>query len=239
MTEQDEKKRKFLVDALTLGLFAGVGTAGVLNPAFGLSGLPDRLPKGQSIYRLSGEVLVDGRPADLKTRVNPGSVIRTGADGEIVFVVASDAFILRANSEVQLTASGLLIQSMRIISGALLGVFGKRDDGHRIETSVATIGIRGTGIYIESGKDKTYACTCYGRTRISPNANPSLITDVETSHHDMPLYIVSEPVRGKFVFPAPVINHSDQELALIEALVGRKTPFAQTGYGLQGNGGGY
>ena len=37
----------------------------------------------------------------------------------------------------------------------------------------------------------------------------------------------------KLIVPAPVINHSDSELELIESLVGRSTPFGRGGYELK------
>lgn len=240
MNNSEENRRVFLLEALTAGVFTGITAAGILYPAYALSTLPDRLPKGQSIYRLSGEVTVNGMLANMNTIITPNSVIRTGADGEIIFVVASDAFILRENSELELTASGLLLKSMRILSGAVLSVFGKREAPHQIVTTTATIGIRGTGIYVESGIDKSYVCTCYGHTNIAARADPSVVKDIITTHHDKPVYILSSAAKKKLIVRAPVINHSDKELALVEALVGRKTPFGGVGYSFrEGKGGGY
>lgn len=42
---------------------------------------------------------------------------------------------------------------------------------------------------------------------------------------DRPLTILKSAARGQHIVDAPFINHTDQELALIEALVGRTTPF--------------
>ena len=230
MGEREAGRRKFLIDALTLGLFTGINAAGMMVPARALSSLPDRLPAGQSIYRLEGKVIVDGRLADMKTRIEPGSSLQTGENSEVIFVVGSDAFILRSNSKVSLGAEGMLVQGIRILTGAILGVFGKREAAHEIVTSTATIGIRGTGIYVDAAADRTYACTCYGHTQISANADPSQVRDIVTTHHDKPVYILGSGSRDQLILPAPVIDHSDKELSLIEALVGRKTPFSGGGY---------
>lgn len=233
MEKNEEARRDFLVNALSLGLFTGISATGLIQPVNALSGLPDRLPKGQSIYRLSGTVTVDGKSADIKTQIGPNASIKTGDNSEVIFVVAADAFILRSNSELKLGAQGLLVKGIRVVSGAILGVFGKREAEHQLVTSVATIGIRGTGIYVESDHDKTYTCTCYGHTRISANADPGVVRDIVTRHHDQPVYILSTASQQEFIVPAPVINHSDQELNMIEALVGRKTPFGGAGYQLE------
>ena len=47
-----------------------------------------------------------------------------------------------------------------------------------------------------------------------------------TKHHDRPLYVLPASVGKKLILPAPIINHSDTELALIEELVGRTPPFS-------------
>ena len=43
------------------------------------------------------------------------------------------------------------------------------------------------------------------------------------------LYIVADGGAGNNIRNAPFINHTDQELSLIETLVGRKTPFVFSG----------
>ncbi|MCP4432758.1 MAG: hypothetical protein GY806_17440 [Gammaproteobacteria bacterium] len=238
MDHREDSRRKLLVNALTLGLFSGISAAGLLVPARALSSLPGKLPEGQSIYSLEGTVIVDGQIASISTRINSGSSIQTGDDSEVIFVVGSDAFILRSNSSIQFGAEGLLVQGIRVISGAILGVFGKREASHRIVTTAATIGIRGTGIYVDSAPDKTYACTCYGHTRISANADPSVVEDIVTTRHDKPVYILPSALQGELIISAPIIDHSNSELGLIESLVGRKTPFGSGGFSYQKGGGG-
>jgi len=235
--DKDDPRRQFLVNALSLGVFAGANAAGIFQASHALGKVPPKLPQGRSIYKLKGLVTVDGKIADINTLVGPNSLIKTGSNSQVIFVVASDAFILRSNSQLELGGSGLLIQGMRILSGKLLSVFGKREDTHRITTSTATIGIRGTGVYIESDAEISYVCT--GHTLVSANADPSVKQDIVTKHHDRPVYVLAATGGKKLILPAPVINHSDTELALIEELVGRTTPFAVSNGGYKSGGGDY
>jgi len=229
----DDPRRKFLVRSLSLGLFAGSNLASLFQPGHALGDTPEKLPDGRSIYKLQGRVMVDGGLADINTRIGPNSRIDTGSNSSIIFVVASDAFILRSNSRLELGSSeGLIIEGMRILSGKLLSVFGKREKPHEINTLTATIGIRGTGIYIESDPEKSYVCTCYGQTRIVANADPDASIDLATKYHDEPYYVLPEAAsNGKLIVPAPVINHTDAELTLVEELVGRTPPFDFPGGG--------
>ena len=182
--------------------------------------------------KYSDDVSVDGKRANINTAIGPGSYVRTGSGSQVIFVVANDAFILRSNSEVRMESSdGLLIEGLRMVTGRLLSVFGKRQEPRNILTPTATIGIRGTGIYVESDEEKSYVCTCYGKTRIAANANPNVSRDIVSEHHDDPVYVLSDGGDKKLIVPAPFINHTDAELALIEELVGRTTPFAYSGSG--------
>lgn len=241
--EKEDPRRDFLVDALTLGLFASANMVGLMQPVFALGGLPSRLAEGQSIYRLRGDVTVNGESASKDTRIDANAFIKTGSNSRIIFVVGMDAFILRSNSELQIEGSGLLVRGIRVLTGKILSVFGKRQTGLSIATHNATIGIRGTGIYVESEPDLSYVCTCYGRTSISANADPNIVQEVETVYHDTPFYVLPAASGNKLIQPAPVINHTDTELAMIEALVGREVPFPYpaAGYGLskREGGGGY
>lgn len=238
--KSNDPRRDFLIDVLTLGLFVGANVAGLYQPSYALGGLPSRLAKGQSVFRLNGKVTVDGIIADLDTKISANSYIKTDDDSRIIFVVGTNAFILRSNSDLQLRGSGLLITGIRILTGKILSVFGKRQTGLSITTLTATIGIRGTGIYIESDPDQSYICTCYGETRISANDDPGQVENITTAHHDYPVYVLPNGEGSQLIRPAPVINHTDTELALIEALVGRKPPFpypSSPGYELDGGGG--
>ena len=62
-------------------------------------------------------------------------------------------------------------------------------------------------------------------TDVAASADPASNTTVVSYHHDRPLYIVKGQAQGNNIRNAPFINHTDQELTLIEALVGRTPPF--------------
>jgi hypothetical protein len=184
------------------------------------------LPSG--MVMIKGEVTVNGNAARTGTLVKPGDSVVTAAGGLAVFVVGKDAFLLRENSELLTAGSRVLIASLRLVTGKLLSVFGRgRCD---ITTPTATIGIRGTGIYIEVEAERTYVCTCYGVVDLQASNMPEARETVHTTHHDAPRYIYAHgdmPI--KMIEAAPVINHSDAELIMLEALVGREPPFVGSG----------
>lgn len=216
LSGNDERRRLFLQQALAMGL---LGASPWLR-AGPLGKLPQKLPDGRSLYSLRGDVRINGQPAVEQSLIRAGDAVSTGPGAQAIFVVGQDAFLLRENSDLQLAGKEWLLDGLRLVSGALLSVFGK--SGHRIQTPTATIGIRGTGLYLESAPDLSYVCTCYGATDITGTGTAAETASVETRHHDDPKYISAD---GR-VSDAPFINHTDDELMLIETLVGRVPPFA-------------
>lgn len=223
--EADDPRRRLLVQALAAGLFS-IGAPGAGAQFFGSR--PEPLPPGRSIYRMSGQVLVNGKPAQMETRINPGDTVETGKDSEIIFVVNTQSMILRADSRLVLEAenkslAAVVVTGLRLLTGKILSV--SRSQPMQIRTATATIGIRGTGWYAEADPEQTYFCTCYGVADVAATLDPTSKQTVTATHHDMPLYIAAKEAAGKNVRAAPFINHTDQELALIETLVGRTPPF--------------
>jgi len=222
----DDPRRRWLIQALGAGYFSTLPMAQALAQVLGSR--PEKLPEGRSVYRVQGRVLVDGKEANLQTPVTPTSTIETPANGEIVYVQNQNSYIQRGASRVVLerapTPEGGFAAGLRIVTGALLSVF-PRGAPMQLRTKTATVGIRGTGVYLEADDEQTYFCTCYGVAEVSANEDPQSKDTVAASHHDRPLYILAKEPKGRNIRKAPFINHTDQELMLVETLVGRKPPF--------------
>lgn len=184
-----------------------------------------KLEKG--VYRVRGDARVNGRPAREGMDVKAGDVIATGADGELIFVIGKDAMLVHSNTRVEVSgrAGALLAEGLRIVTGAVLSVF---SPGARrtIRVRTATIGIRGTAVYAEDMRDRAYVCTCYGTADIAAVDDPAVHETVLTEHHDQPRYVYP-PGAATRIVRAPVINHTDLELILLESLVGREPPFVE------------
>ena len=207
-----------------------LAAAGLLGPA-GISGLVrDAMAKGNApvtpgLRKVRGEVTVNFALAKEGQLIGPGDTIVTGRDSEAIYVIGQDAFLQRELSTVSFGADAAA-GFMRVVSGKILSVFGKGARSIRVPT--ASIGIRGTGCYIESegfgATARTYFCLCYGSVDLTPTAAPKESESYSTTHHDRPMYIYNDMNMPKMLVPAGVINHSDSELELLENLVGRSPP---------------
>lgn len=184
-------------------------------------------PTTQGIYRIKGTVTLNGKPASEGMLVRPGDTLVTGPGSQAIYVIGEDAYLQRDNSTVNILGE-TLASGFRMLSGKLLTVFGK-GPGKTLVTPTATIGIRGTGCYIEAESSQTYFCLCYGTADITPTASPERKQSITTRHHDQPMLIGNTP-SDKMMSAATMANHTDDELELLEALVGRRVPFAGAGY---------
>lgn len=227
------QRRAWLLTLAASGIFGAAGLPGLIRRAHAAATRP--FPDG--VQEIKGEVSVNNAPTKLGALISPGDVVSTGANGQVVFVIGQDAYFLRANSRVQVSgdaasksASGdvkaAVVRALNLLSGKMLATFGKGEK--KISTPTVTIGIRGTAIYVEAEPMRSYVCTCYGEVVLEAKESSATET-IRAKHHDAPRYIYGAGVPQSIV-NAPVINHSDAELNMLETLLGRSPPFAGDGY---------
>ena len=175
------------------------------------------------IHELQGTVTVNKKVLTLTSIIRSGDEIMVSPDGKLVFSIGEDAFLVRGGSTLQVYAEegGMLVSALRLVTGAMLGVYGKRKTTTRIYTATATIGIRGTAVYASVMPDRLYTCTCYGHTDLIVGLEKA---DVIATHHNA--HVVTTSKSGNSQMKAfEVLDHNDDELRMLEALVGRKPIF--------------
>jgi hypothetical protein len=195
-------------------------------------------PVMRGIQSIQGTVTVNGVMAKVGTMVKVGDRISTSANkgSSAVIVIGNDAYMLREDTTLILQASkknmvvgaAEVLESLLIASGKVLSVFGKRPPSQPVmlRARSATIGIRGTGCYVEVYERRTYFCLCYGEATID-GAGLSTQT-IRTTHHEQPMWIDESSGIGRME-KAEFGNHADAELILLEKLTGREPPFVALG----------
>ena len=190
--------------------------------------ISDVLAKGDvppGIAKLDGSATVNGREAKVGTPVNLGDRVATARGSQAVVVLGSDAFLLRSNTVIEVQGSQGILSSMLVATGQVLSVFSRKPVA--VKAATASIGIRGTGAYIEIHPGHVYFCLCYGEALVE---GPGMANarEVKTTHHETPLLLRDDGGIMK-VEPGPFQNHSDAELIMLESLVGREPPFMKDG----------
>lgn len=224
-----DKRRAWLRRFAATGVLGAAGLAGLVRVSVAMS----RRPFPEGVQELKGDVRVNGKPAAPGTPVNPGDRVVTGANSSVVFVIGSDAWLLRDHTELRIdgrvaqkSPSGEIVapavKALQVLRGKVLSVFGRGEK--RILTPTVTVGVRGTAVYVEVEPRRSYVCTCYGEAVIQSKV-PDVQETVKTQHHEAPRYIYA-PGAPQIIEKAKVVNHTDDELTMLEALVGRSPPFA-------------
>lgn len=208
--ETDRARRR----ALLALLGAGGGLAGALRLAIAQPAI------SEGMRQVRGEVSVNGKPVRVGDPVRPGDVVATGPRSSAAFVVGRDAFLVRDSTRVEI-AGAAAADLLRLVTGKLLGVFGAGRD-RRLVTASATIGIRGTGAYLEAEAARTYFCLCYGTADVA-TADGKAKDTYTTTHHESPRYLYGDGRKNPMT-TARAVNHTDAELIMLEALVGRTPP---------------
>jgi hypothetical protein len=202
-------RRKFLVSAAVLPLTAII---------------PIKVLAATSkIHELQGTVTANKKILTQQSIIKNGDEIIVSKDGKLVFSMGQDVFLLRGGAILQVYSEqdSPLVSALRLVNGAMLGVFGKRKQTTRIYTATATIGIRGTAVYAAVSPDKLYTCTCYGHTDLIVGQARD---DIIATHHNA--HVVTTNSSGASQMKAfEVLDHNDDELRMLEALVGRKPLF--------------
>jgi len=202
-----------------LALIAG-GASTVIARALAKGDIPP------GVNQLDGTVHVNGAQAHVGTPVRPGDRVSTGHASSAVIVVGKDAFLLRSQTTIELgKGSDGLLHEMLLATGGVLSVFSKKPV--TIKAATASIGIRGTGAYLEIDPGGVYFCLCYGDAVVDgPGMAASRV--VHTTHHEEPL-LLHDDGSAMRIEAGPFRNHTDAELIMLEALVGREPPFMNDG----------
>ena len=227
MTNTNTFRRTRLKQLAALGLLGPAGIAGLIQEALAKGDVPTV----SGINSLSGNVTVNGIQAKSGTVVKAGDKVSTSANSMAVVVIGKDGFLLRDSTSVTFQESkskGGLVETVLLTTGKILAVFAQRLDKELIiKVPNATIGIRGTGCYLEVQESRTYFCLCYGQASVNGIGlvQPELI---KTIHHETPVWLDDTGGIMK-VEKAGFVNHNDLELIMLEKLNGREPPFVAMG----------
>ncbi|OSM06772.1 hypothetical protein [Magnetofaba australis] len=218
-------------------LTAGVAAGGISFWAATRIALADHHihPGMQGIIDAHGDVRVNGQPAQKGASIKQGDVVATGPRSRATFVVGGDVFLMRPNSEVTVSVgeksaggastTNRWLSGFKLKKGGILSAFSKGPK-RTLTSTTATLGVRGTALYMQTMPNgATYFCPCYGTIDVADSAGRQSLT-VNSIHHDAPLFIYG-PDAPMALEKAPMLNHTDAELMMIEALASRQPPFVQ------------
>lgn len=192
-----------------------------------------------NIVEMQGDALLNGQQLRPGQTIQTGDQVETGPGSHAVFVIGNSAFQLRENTRMSVERGRTLntVSVLRLLTGAIASVWGKGTP-RQIVTPTLTAGIRGTGAYLEVRPQenlRTYFCNCYGTIDMSAGGERVLS---ESVYHQS-FWAEPAPVNGRVLTPAKAINHTDEELEFLAALVGQRTAWQELGRRGEHEGTGY
>jgi hypothetical protein len=210
----DFNRRKFLsCAALPLSLYLPINGHATSTGSKRLTGI---------IHELEGTVFINKNIANPSSTIKSGNLISVAYGGRLVFSMGEDTYLLQEGSSLQVEShDNVIVSGLRLLTGGLLAVFGKRQYSTKIHTRVATIGIRGTGVYLNSQPEKLYFCTCYGNTDLHLGHHTE---HIKSTHHHA-LEVTGHTEKTMIMTASQVLGHTDNELRLLEQYSGRKPMF--------------
>lgn len=175
------------------------------------------------IHEIEGDVFINKNTASQSSIIQSGNRITVAYGGRLVFSMGDDSYLLQEGSSLEIASQdNAVVSGLRLLTGGLLSVFGKRQTTTKIYTRTATIGIRGTGVYLNSQPEKLYFCTCYGSTDLHLGHNHT--EHIHATHHSA-FDVTGNTANSMKMIATEVIGHTDDELRLLERYSGRKPLF--------------
>ena len=158
----------------------------------------------------SGDILVTGAASSAKLLLGPGEV----------------AMLLKPESTVVVDKTEQRFYVVTVKSGALLSTVrepGKATTHFFIRTQSATMGVRGTTLYVREEKGKpTFFCPCHGKIAVTAQPGQGEVV-FESKHHDTPKLISTgnQKLSDRMVaVPAGMdVGHNDAEIDDLKTLL--------------------
>ncbi len=189
-----------------------------LQMSVALIGFAPLILEAKNIHSLKGDIKVNGKAISENVQIQANDVITTGENSQLIFIIGKDVYRLGSNAQLEVKGENKLINSMRLVTGGLMSVF-EKGSRRELQTTSATIGVRGTGFYCLIEKEQTYFCTCYGTTEVNTSEGERII---QATHHKP--YFIDHKTGDFSLPPSDLKNHTDEELIYLESLVNRQPP---------------
>jgi hypothetical protein len=182
-----------------------------------------------NIVELQGDALLNGQRLRPEQTIQSGDEVQTGPGSDLVFVIGTSSFRVRPASRLVVERGATLstVSLLRLVQGAVASVW-NRGGPRQIVTPTLTAGIRGTGVYTEvpAGQGgRSYLCNCYGTIDLETRGELQV---TQTEYHQA-FWAELQPRNGRYIVPAPAINHGDEEMEMLARLLGQRTAWQISG----------
>jgi len=171
---------------------------------------------------LQGEVLIDGKAAELGDALPKSFIVQTGPGARCDLVFNGGNVLSVGQNGLAEFDFASLVATVRLERGGLSSVLKKLEslaakDSFIVNTESAVAGVRGTSFCVWVDENSSYICACNGAVR-TIDANGSNEELLEASHHTARLYSKAGTAISKET--AAMLHHTDELLESVASRIG-------------------
>jgi len=179
--------------------------------------------KKDTIIKFEGDVLLNGKKIQTDLAVKYNDKIETKSASQAVVSLDDDIFQIRENTIFELPSKNESKSGGKLLAGAILASFTPGKPKSLQVENKGTIGIRGTGIYLEIEKEQTQFCLCYGKAEIV-SKNNKLVTETDTKFHKDFVMLNDGTIKPTDLSERK-LNHTSRQNIDLENFAGTPSPF--------------
>ena len=175
------------------------------------------------IQRIEGKVLLNKKPATQGTLVKSADEITTLANSKATVLYEDEVYQIRENTTFLLPSGFNKDNSSNLVTGSVLAAFTPGKPRKMKIGGLATLSIRGTGIYARSDNEGVHYCLCYGHSTLASHDHSVDLDTVSKFHKD--LIVLKDGNIRTPKFTERKLDHTSLENIELEKLLNRPSPF--------------
>jgi hypothetical protein len=175
------------------------------------------------IQRIEGKVLLNKKPATQGALVKSADEITTLPNSKAVVLYEDEVYQIRENTTFVLPSGVNKDNTSNLVKGSVLAAFTPGKPRQMKIGGLATLSIRGTGIYARSDDEGVHFCLCYGHSTLASHDHSVDLDTASKFHKDL---IVSKDGNIRTPkFTERKLDHTSRENIELEKLLNRPSPF--------------
>jgi hypothetical protein len=175
------------------------------------------------IQRIEGKVLLNKKPASQGALVKSADEITTLPNSKAVVLYEDEVYQVRENTTFILPSDINKDNTSNLVTGSVLAAFTPGKPRKMKIGGLATLSIRGTGIYARTDNEGVHYCLCYGHSTLASHDH-SVDLDTTSKFHKDLIVLKDGNIRTP-KFTERKLDHTSRENIELEKLIHRTSPF--------------
>ena len=175
------------------------------------------------IQKIEGKVLLNKKPATQGALVKSADEITTLPNSKAVVLYEDEVYQIRENTTFVLPSGVNKDNTSNLVTGSVLAAFTPGKPRKMKIGGLATLSIRGTGIYARSDNEGVHYCLCYGHSTLASHDH-SVDLDTASKFHKDLIVLKDGNIRTP-KFTERKLDHTSRDNIELEKLINRPSPF--------------